>query len=214
MPQCAMDSNTEDSMRSNRPWFHKQRNDVLNVTILLEGWSKVVRVIYRQLRRDGMRQLQDRDLLDRGDGVTVLLYNKSKGTVLLLKQPRIVATMRGHFSGEMVEACNGLIQSEDPTECAYREVLQETGHKPTGMVPIAQVYACPGGSLELVHLFFAPYSDATRVETGGGLYTEGEDIEVSEVSMEQAMQWIDDGVIQDARTILTLQYAYLRKIMD
>ena len=200
-------------MTSNQPWFNVQRNHIVGVTTLLEGWSKVIRVVYRQLRRDGSRQFQDRDLLDRGDGVTVLLYNKTKGTVLLLKQPRIVATMRGHSSGEMIEACNGLIEDEHPMECARREVLQETGHQPIDIVPVAQVYACPGGSLEIVHLFFAQYSDSTQVESGGGLHDEGEDIELSEVPFEQAMRWIDDGVIQDGRTILALQFACLRKIM-
>jgi nudix-type nucleoside diphosphatase (YffH/AdpP family) len=207
-----MDSNAKDSMPST-PWFGMQRNDVMGVTTLLEGWSKVIRIVYRQIRRDGSRQIQDRDLLDRGDGVTVLLYNKSKGTVLLLKQPRIVATMRGHSSGEMIEACNGLIEDEEPMECARREVLQETGHQPIDMVPVAQIYACPGGSLEIVHLFFAQYSHSTQVGSGGGLHEEGEDIELLEVPMEQAMRWIDHGVIQDGRTIITLQYACLRNIM-
>jgi GDP-mannose pyrophosphatase NudK len=208
-----MDSRENDTAPSSQPWFRTQRNEVISVTTLLEGWSKVVRIVYGQLRRDGTRQIQDRDLLDRGDGITVLLYNKSKRTVLLLKQPRIVATVRGHSSGEMIEACNGLVEDEAPIECARREVLQETGHQPIDIVPVAQIYACPGGSLEIVHLFFAQYSDSTRVESGGGLREEGEDIELLEVSLEQAMRWIDEGVIRDGRTILTLQYACLRNIL-
>lgn len=203
--QC---SNISDHTRSD-----VQRNKLVSVTTLLEGWSKVIRIAYQQLRRDGSWQLQDRDLLDRGHGVTVLLYNSTKGTVLLLKQPRIVATINGHLSGETIEACSGLIGDEEPLVCAYREVRQETGHEPTDMIPVAQVYAGPGGSLEIVHLFFAQYSNSTQVESGGGLQDEGEDIELLEIPMGQAMQWIDDGVIRDGRTILVLQYACLRNII-
>ena len=73
----------------------RNRIEVLSTTTLLEGWSKVIRVIYRQLRRDGSWQQQDRDLLDRGDGVTTLLHNPERGTVLLLRQPRVMVAMRG-----------------------------------------------------------------------------------------------------------------------
>lgn len=191
-----------------------QRNEVIGVTTLLEGWSKVVRILYRQLRRDGTWQLQDRDLLDRGHGITVLLFNQERKVILLLKQPRITATMNADPTGEMIEACNGLIENESPLDCAFREVLQETGHRPLSMVSVAEVFASPGASLEVVHLFFAEFDDTTSVGVGGGLYSEGEDIELLEVTLEQAMRWINDRTIRDARTILVLQFAYLRGLFE
>jgi GDP-mannose pyrophosphatase NudK len=190
----------------NRP----QRNRILNTTVLLEGWSRVVRIEYEQLARDGNVQTIDRDLLNRGDGVTVLLYNLVRGTVLLLRQPRIIATVSGFDSGETIEACNGLMETANPQECALREVEEETGHRPTSLVPIGSFYASPGSSLELVHIFLAEYDHHTRVGEGGGNAVEGEDIELIEITVDEAMRWILDGRIRDARTILAIQYFFLR----
>jgi nudix-type nucleoside diphosphatase (YffH/AdpP family) len=164
--------------------------------------------------RDGVWSEQDRDLLDRGDGITVLLCNRARRTVLLLMQPRVVATVRGKDSSETIEACNGQMEDETPLECALREVEQETGHRLTQLHAIGAVYASPGASLEIVHLFWGEYSESTKVSAGGGLAHEGEDIELLEASMDQAMRWIAEGVICDARTILTLQYAALNGIFE
>ena len=184
-----------------------QRNEVLSVATLLEGWSKVVRIVYRQLRRNGTWQLQDRDMLDRGDGVTVLLTHRTTGNVLLLRQPRIIATITGNSTGETVEACNGQMEGESALECALREVEQETGHRLATLTPVGVVYASPGASLERVHLFMGQYDASTLVSAGGGLEHEGEDIELFEASLDQAMQWVQDGTICDARTILVLRHA-------
>lgn len=184
-----------------------QRNEVVSITTLLEGWSKVVRIVYRQLRRDGTWQRQDRDLLDRGHGVTVLLYNRRNKSVLLLKQPRIIATISGFDGGETIEACNGLVEGEEPLACAYREVEEETGHRPTELTQIGVVYASPGASLELVYLFIGEYDDSTSIAEGGGIVHEGEDIEILEISLRRALRWRDEQVIRDARTVLVLNWA-------
>ena len=191
-----------------------QRNEILRITPLLDGWSKVVRIDYRQLRRDGTWQLQDRDLLNRGDGATVLLFNRYRRTVLLVRQPRIIATMHGFDDGETIEACSGQVDGGDPLDAAIREVDEEVGHRIQHLVPVGKVYASPGASLEIIHLFLGEYDDSTSLSAGGGKLEEGEDIEVLEVSIEQAMRWIEEGVIRDARTILVLQYAHIHKIFD
>jgi GDP-mannose pyrophosphatase NudK len=192
----------EKKHMSDRP----QRNRVLNTTVLLEGWSRVVRVIYEQFGRDGKVQTHDRDLLARGDGVTVLLYNRTKETFLLLRQPRIVATLSGFDSGETIEACSGVMETGNPRECASREVEEETGHRPMSWIQVGSFYASPGSSLEIVHIFMAEYNDDTRVRAGGGNAHEGEDIELIEINVREAMQWILDGRIRDARTVLAMQF--------
>ena len=194
-----------------------QRITIVSTTTLLEGWSKVVHIVYQLLRRDGTVQTQDRDLLDRGDGVTVLLCNRARGTVLLLRQARVIAAVRpvatpcGAATSQTLEACNGQIEhGETPLACALREVEQETGHRLASLQPVAAVYASPGASLEIVHLFLGEYDDATRVGPSGGLHEEGEDIEVIEVPFAQAIQWVEDGTLCDARSMLVLQHVALR----
>lgn len=196
----------------------EDRIELLSTTTLLEGWSKVVRLVYRVLGRDGRWRQQDRELLDRGDGVTVLLCDRRRRTVLLLKQSRVIARVRSEainrrFGTQTIEACNGQVESgEIPLVCALREVEQETGHRLHGLQAIGGVYASPGGSLEIVHLFWGEYSDETRAGLGGGLAEEGEDIEVFETAIDEAMRWVQDGTICDARTILTLQHAVLNGV--
>ena len=190
-----------------------QRHRVLSRTRILDGWSPVDRVHYELTFRDGTVDTQDRDLSARGDGVTVLLYCRAKGTILLLRQPRIVATLTGDPSGETLEACSGLIEETSPEEAARLEILQETGFAPHNIQPVAVVYSSPGASLELIHLFTAEYGD-TRPLAGGGLRQEGEDIEVLEVTLEEALGLMRKGTIRDARTMLLLQHAALTKLLD
>jgi GDP-mannose pyrophosphatase NudK len=192
----------------------EHRIKILSRTTLLEGWSKVIRVVYSLLRRDGTVQEQDRDLLDRGDCVTVLLCDRARRKVLLLKQPRVVAALRGANSSQTIEACSGQIEDETPLACALREVEQETGHRLSMLLPVMEAYAGPGASLEIMHLFLGEYSAATKVSESGGLSEEGEDIELMEVDVDLAMRWIDEKIICDARTILVMQYAMLHNFFS
>lgn len=195
------ESAPEAHLRSNR---HR----LLSRTRLLDGWSPVERVHFEQTFRDGKVEVLDRDLNARGDGVTVLLYSRERSTVLLLRQPRIVATLRGDVSGETLEACSGLMETSNPAECARREIFEEIGCIPQNLTPVATVYASPGGSLELVHLFLAEYT-GSRHSTGGGLRSEGEDIEVLEMPLTDALERMRRGEIRDARTMLLLQHIAL-----
>ena len=188
----------------------EDRNRILTIDTLLSGWSKVVRIFYEQRGRDGAVTMQDRDLLDRGHGVTVLLYNTERQTLLLLRQPRIIATVHGFDAGETLEACNGLMESDDPVSSAMRELDEETGHQPRSLERVGTFYASPGSSLELVHIYLAQYDDSTRRHTGGGHAHEGEDIELVEVPVTIARQWLMEGTFRDARTTIALQHLLLR----
>ena len=72
------------------------------------------------------------------------------------------------------------------------------------------IYASPGSSLQLVHIFLAEYDHHTRVGEGGGKAVEGEDIELIEITVDEATRWVLDGRIRDARTVLAVQYFFLR----
>lgn len=133
--------------------------------------------------------------------MSVLLYDSLRGTVLLLRQPRIVATLNGDAFGDTIEVCSGLVESADRVQCALREVEQETGHKLLTLKALGQIYSSPGSSLEIVYLFLGEYGANTDLGTGGGVQAEGEDIELLEMHLENAMRLIADGTICDARTI-------------
>ena len=201
----------EPSVASSGYALSSKRHEVTERLRLLEGWSPIDRITYRQSFDDGTSEVYERDLNARGDGVTVLLYSPERKTVLLLRQPRIVATLRGDPSGETLEACSGLLEDEAPEACARREVREETGYEALHLTPVSSVYASPGSSLEIVHLFMADYSTAIP-SGGGGLRTEGEDIRVLEITLLEALELVRQGVVRDARTMLLLQHAALLQL--
>lgn len=143
--------------------------------------------------------------------MSVLLYNRAKQTVLLLRQPRIVAILSGDPCGETLEVCCGLIEDETALECALREVEQETGHRLRELTPVTEMYASPLGSLEVVQLFMGEYSEETRITPGGGIHNEGEDIEILEVDLKQAVKWIENRHIRDGRSIILLLHLCLQE---
>jgi GDP-mannose pyrophosphatase NudK len=70
-----------------------------------------------------------------------------------------------------------------------------------------QAYMSPGSVTEILHFFVAEYSRAQRVNDGGGV--EEEDIEVMELSFDDALARIASGEIRDGKTIMLLQHAAL-----
>ena len=67
----------------------------------------------------------------------------------------------------------------------------------------------PGSVTEKLYFFLAEYDSGSRVAAGGGNFVEGEDIEVLELSIEDAMTAIERGDIADGKTIMLLQYAFI-----
>lgn len=186
------------------------RHRILSKMYRLTGWANVLRVNYVLKRKDGTSQQQDRELHQRGDGVTTLLHDPRRGTVVLLRQPRIVASMRGVWSGETLEACSGLVGSCGPEESARREVEEETGYALLSLTRVATVYESPGGSLDLIHLFLGEYDPSCKA-AGGGLYDEGEDIETLELTLTEAFKLLEIGTIRDGRSMLLLQHLALSR---
>ena len=184
------------------------RHVILSVDTLLDSWVKVQRVHYQQTMRDGSVVQLDREVSSRGDGVTTLLYHPGRETVLLLRQPRIVSTLRGDPVGETLEACSGLVGDATLEEAARREVAEETGYEAGKMTFVGSVIESPGGASDFIHLFLAEYGNE-RAGAGGGLSEEGEDIEVLEFSLKEALKLMREGTIRDARTMLLLQHLAL-----
>lgn len=165
---------------------------------------------FNRRKKDGSEQHKEAEVFDPGNAAAVLLYNKEKGTVILTKQFRLPSYLNQHSSGMLLEACAGKMESESPEACIRREAEEETGYKIGELKKLFQVYMSPGSVTELLHFFTAPVDDSSRVSAGGGLEEEQEEIEVVELNFEQAMAMVDKGEIQDAKTIILLQYAQIQ----
>jgi len=186
---------------------HKVRN--LSVDVLSDNWYTLRKITYEYLKKDGTWEVQNREAYDRGNGATILLYNKKKGTVILTRQLRIPTYLNGNDSGMLIESCAGLLDRDNPEDCIKRETAEETGYQITSVQKIFEAYMSPGSVTEIVHFFIAEYTQSMKISEGGGIATEQEEIEVLEMKIDRAIQMIGNGEIKDAKTIMLIQYLQL-----
>lgn len=187
---------------------------LLGTEILSDNWYILKKVTYEYLKKDGRWQRQIREAYDRGNGATILLYNKEKNTVILTRQFRLPTYINGNEDGMLIEACAGLLDKDNPEDCIRRETEEETGFKVTEVRKIFEAYMSPGSVTEIIHFFVAAYTSDMKINEGGGIEHEQEDIEVIELPFAQALKMIENGQIRDGKTILLLQYAALHQLLE
>jgi len=171
------------------------------------------KVVLDYTKKDGTTETQTREVYDRGNGATILLYNKDKKTVILIRQFRLPTYLNGNETGMIIEACAGLLEKENPEECIKRETEEETGYTLTEVRKVFESYMSPGSVTEIIHFFVGEYSKEMKTSDGGGLDTEHENIDVLELPFEKALQMIETGEIKDAKTIMLLQYAKINNLL-
>ncbi|UYM05999.1 NUDIX domain-containing protein [Solicola gregarius] len=181
---------------------------VRDVAVTSDGWHVLRRTTFDYRRRSGEWVTQERETYDRGNGATILLYDPERRMVLLAKQFRFSVYVNGHADGMLIETAAGLLDSDDPETAIRREASEEVGVAVGEMQHVFNAYMSPGSVTERLHFFAAPYSARDR-GAGGGLEAEGEDIEVLEVPVDEALAMTRDGRITDGKTIMLLQWAVL-----
>jgi nudix-type nucleoside diphosphatase (YffH/AdpP family) len=182
---------------------------IKNVETLSDDWYVLKKTTFDFLRSDGTWQQQSRETYDRGNGATILLYNLERRTVVLTRQFRFPAFVNGH-SGMLIEAAAGLLDQASPEERIKAEVEEETGYRVERVRKIFEAFMSPGSVTEKLYFFVAEYDAASKTALGGGNHAEGEDIEVIELTIEDAMTAIERGEIADGKTIMLLQHAYIQ----
>jgi GDP-mannose pyrophosphatase NudK len=187
--------------------------NILKTEVLSDNWYTLRKITYQYIKADGTSQTQSREAYDRGNGATILLYNKAQQTVILTRQFRLPTFVNGNATGMLIEACAGLLDKDNPEDCIRRETEEETGYKVTDVRKIFEAYMSPGSVTEILYFFIAEYSKAMKVTEGGGLEQEEENIEVLEVHIDEAMRQITTGEIKDGKTIMLLQYVKLYGVM-
>ncbi|KAB1155562.1 GDP-mannose pyrophosphatase NudK [Flavobacterium luteum] len=181
--------------------------------ILSDNWYTLRKITYEYQKKEGDWETHYREAYDRGNGATILLYNKPNQTVILTRQLRIPTYLNGNETGMMIEACAGLLDTDNAEDCIKRETEEETGYQINEVCKIFEVYMSPGSVTEIIHFFVGEYSKEMKVNEGGGLDEEQENIEVLEMPFEKAMQMVANGEIKDAKTIMLLQYAKINTLL-
>ena len=181
---------------------------VKNVRVLSDNYATLTDTTFEWRRANGEWQTQTRETFDRGNATTLLPYNLKQRTVVLVRQFRYPAYVSG-YDDLMIEAAAGLLDNESPEIRIRAEMEEETGYRLGDIKKIFEAFMSPGAVTEKMHFFVAEYEPLMRIGSGGGLASEGEDIEVMELSIDEALAMIGDGRIADAKTIMLLQYAAL-----
>jgi nudix-type nucleoside diphosphatase (YffH/AdpP family) len=179
-----------------------------NVRLLSDNHYTLKTTTFEWRRASGEWQTQARESYDRGNAATLLPYNLAQRSVILVRQFRYPAYVNG-YDDLLIEAAAGMLDNETPEIRIRAEVEEETGYRLGELRKIFEAFMSPGAVTEKIHFFVAEYESDMRIGSGGGLASEGEDIEVLELPIDQALAMMGDGRIVDAKTIMLLQYAAL-----
>lgn len=185
------------------------RVKIHSIEVLSDNWYVLRKATFDYQRNNGEWQTQSREVYDRGNGATILLYNLAQQTVVLTRQFRFPAFSNGLESGLLIETAAGLLDQASPEERIRLEVEEETGYQVQTIQKVFEAYMSPGSVTEKLYFYVAEYTPKDKLNNGGGIASEGEDIEVLELTFEKALKMMTTGEIQDGKTIMLLQYAAL-----
>lgn len=189
---------------------------VKNITskVISSFWGTLEQINFDFTFKNGKSVNLTHEVYGKSDGVAILLYNSITKKVVLSKQFRMPVLVAGINQGYSIEVVGGAIdKNETPENCAIRETEEEVGYKISSVKKVTTSFLSPGILKEKVHLFIGEYFDQNNTENGGGVAAENEEIEVLEISFEEAFQMIKSQKIIDARTIILLQYLKIEGII-
>lgn len=186
----------------------------IKTELLSNAYYILNKISFDYKKNDGTWVNQVRECYDRGDGAGILLYNKAKKTVILTRQFRMPSFMNDNKSGLLIEICAGLLDKDNPEDCIIRETEEEVGYRLKSVKKVYEAYSSPGVMTEKMYFFIGEYTDDMKVNAGGGLASEQEDIEILEILFKDAIEMLNNGDIHDTRTIVLLQYAQINKLIE
>jgi len=193
--------------------MNNEKIKIQKTEVLSDNWYILNKVTYDYQKKNGEWETHAREAYDRGNGATILLYNKEKSTVILTRQFRLPTYVNGNETGMLIESCAGLLDKDNPEDCIRKETEEETGYRIKSVQKIFEAYMSPGSVTELVYFFIAEYDSDMKVSEGGGLEEEQENIEVIEYGFDEAIGMISSGEIKDGKTIMLLQYAKIHNLI-
>ena len=190
-------------------------NDRIRITetkVLSDNWYVLRKVTFDYQRKNGKWETQSREAYDRGNGATILLYNREAQTVILTQQFRLPTYVNGNPSGLLIEACAGLLDQDQPDVAIRREVEEETGYRLNHVNKVFEAYMSPGSVTEKLFFYVAEYDRASKINDGGGV--EDEEIDVLEIPFRQAVEMVATGEIMDGKTMMLIQYLQINNLLS
>ena len=193
--------------------MNNQHIKILKTEILSDHWYTLKKVTFEQFSTKKGWMKVEREAYDRGNGAAILLYNPIQNTILLTKQFRLPSYINGNEDGMMIEVCAGLLDDHNPEECIRKETEEETGYRIKEVHKVMEAYMSPGSVTEILYFFVGLYEPAMKVNDGGGLEEDHEEIEVLEVTFPEVIEMVTNKSIKDAKTIMLIQYAQIHDLL-
>ncbi|MCT4655958.1 MAG: NUDIX hydrolase [Cohaesibacter sp.] len=183
---------------------------ILGKRSLLQSWISIDEVDASFVGSDGKTRTIRREIHDHGQVVCVLPVDRERRVALLARQVRVPLVVGGEEDPQILEVAAGLIDAgESPEQAVLREGEEELGVRLNDLSLVAHAYSSPGSLTEKPYHFLASYSLPDRLHKGGGLESEGEDIIVEEIALDELGEAVLQGNLRDIKTILLIQHLML-----
>ncbi|MBT1064775.1 ADP-ribose diphosphatase [Bowmanella sp. Y26] len=178
---------------------------------LYKGFFTMLKYSFRhKLFAGGWSPVLHREIFERGHAVAVLPYDPVRDEIVLIEQFRVGA-MATSDNPWLFECIAGIIdKGESPEQVCLREAQEEAGLHITRLHPMLSYLSSPGGTSERLYLYVGE-CDASQAQGVHGLAEEGEDIRVHRMSSAQALAMLNDGQVDNAATLISLQWFALHK---
>ncbi|SIR31842.1 ADP-ribose pyrophosphatase [Shewanella morhuae] len=189
--------------------FSQKDIEIIGKKTLYQGFFSLDEYTFKhKLFAGGWSLPVTREVFERGHAVVVLPYDIKQDKIVLIEQVRFpaLATTKSPWLMELVA---GMIAPEEtPVDVAHRELFEETGLVADNMHFINSYLASPGGSTERFYFYWADI-DSSEARGLHGLAEEHEDIRLHVMSREQAYNSMLNGEIDNASTVIGLQWLQL-----
>ncbi len=167
--------------------------------------------IQHKLFAGGWSEEIHREFFERGHAAAILPYDPNTDSVVLIEQFRFGA-MQSKQSPWLLELVAGILEKGETSQALIKREAQEEA----GLDILASQFICnylvsPGGTTEQLDIFIGKV-DASNAGGLHGLAEEGEDIRVHVFPRKLAYQWVSQGKINNAATIIALQWLELSLI--
>ncbi|WP_150137401.1 ADP-ribose diphosphatase [Candidatus Enterovibrio altilux] len=189
--------------------FGKHDVQIDQSDLVYNGYFKIVKYRFRyRLFAGGWSKTVERELFERGQAAAMLPYDVANDNIILIEQIRIGA-MVANVEPWQLEIVAGIIdKDETPDMVAIRESEEEAGLLVKNLIPITSYLSSSGGCSERIHLYLGQV-DVSTASGIHGLPKKSEDILVHIVPREMAYQWVLNGKIENAASIIALQWLML-----
>ncbi|MCL8546824.1 ADP-ribose diphosphatase [Proteus mirabilis] len=199
--------------KENTPFLYT-RNDVelISKKTRYKGFFHMNEYRFKhRLFKGGWSAEVKREVFERGHAGVLLAYDPKRDEVVLIEQIRIPAYETSQTPW-LLEVIAGMVEEgESPEEVVRREATEEAGITIGRCKPIVSYLSSPGGTSERMYVYVGEV-DATTATGIHGLACENEDIRVHVVSREQAYQWVEEGIIDNAASVIALQWLQLHHV--